>query len=123
MSTARKIFSARVVLPANTPSSLYTLMKNSALHWGYETTGLTTPSLDSITGSNAIVTPDANVDVGSDSNVRNTSGGGFYKGVTALGGEPFSLQDFGDAFGVIDPNAIFFYNQSGCNMDVVFTGR
>jgi len=116
MTISRKIFIGRVTLPAITPSSLYQLMRDSPLHWGYETTALTAPSLDSITGSEAGIVPDAPVQVGIDSSVATT-------GITLAAGQNFSLQDFGDAFGVIDPNQIWFYNQSGCGMNVTFTAR
>src|SRR5690348_12676777 len=103
MASSRKIFIARVTLPANTPTSLATLMRNSSLHWGLES-DLSTPSLDSITGSEAGIVPDATVYIGSDNTVSPTTG------IAVTAGTNFSLQDFGPAFGVIDPNAIWFYN-------------
>lgn len=115
MSIARKQFIARVSIPPITASSLYDLMKNSSLHWGYESTALTTPSLDSIIGSECGVIPDAAVLIGSDSSVATT-------GIALAAGENFSLQDFGP-FGVIDPNQIWFYAQSGSGMAVTFTAR
>lgn len=122
MTTSRKFFSATVALPANTATSLMTLMRNSPLHWGLEA-DLTAPSMDSILGSEGGFVPEATVYVGSDANVRGGAiGGGTYKGVTATGGENYSLQDFGPA-GMIDPNQIWFYNQSGTNIDVVFQSR
>jgi len=116
MTTSRKIFIGRVSLPALTASNLYQLMRDSPLHWGYETTALTDVSMDSITGSNAKITPDAAVLVGSDNSVATT-------GRALAAATEFSLSDFGDDFGVIDPNAIWFYNQSGCGMAVTFTAR
>lgn len=117
MTTSRKIFIGRVLLPAITPSSLYQLMRDSPLHWGFETTALTTPSLDSITGSECGVVPDAAVYVGSDSSVSPSTG------IALTPGANFSLQDFGPAFGIIDPNQIWFYSQSGSGMAVTFQAR
>lgn len=123
MTISRKIFSANVTLPANTATSLYTLMKNSALHWGYETTALTEPSMDSILGSEAGIVPSGNVYIGVDSNVRNAAlGGATYKGVLAAGGANYSLQDFGPV-GMIDPNQIWLYAQSGAGIDITFQAR
>ena len=116
MSISRKIFIGRVSLTAITPTSLYDLMKNSALHWGFETTALTTPSFDSIIGSEAAITPDAAVQIGIDNTVATN-------GITVAAGQSFSLKDFGPAFGIIDPNAIWFYSQSGSGMAVTFTAR
>jgi hypothetical protein len=117
MTTSRKIFIGRVSLPAITPSSLFQLMRDSPLHWGFESTALTAPSMDSITGSECGVVPDAAVFIGSDSNVSPSTG------IALAAGANFSLQDFGDKFGVIDPNAIWFYSQSGCGMAVTFQAR
>lgn len=116
MATARKIFIGRVAIPAITASSLYALMRDSALHWGYESTALTTPSLDSIIGSECGVVPDAAVLIGSDSSVATT-------GIALAAGENFSLQDFGSMYGVIDPTAIYFWSQSGSGMAVTFQAR
>lgn len=116
MSTSRKIFLGRVTLPAITPTSLYDLMKQSALHWGYETTALTTPSFDSIIGDEVGVIPDARVFVSSDNTVSPSTG------VSVAAGSNFSLQDFAK-YGLIDPNQIYFYNQNGCQMSVTFHGR
>lgn len=116
MATSRKVFIGRVSLPAITPSSLYDLMKNSALHWGFETTALTTPSFDSIIGDEVGVIPDAQVFVGSDNTVSPTTG------ISVAAGANFSLQDFAK-YGLIDPNQIWFYNQSGAGMAVTFHGR
>lgn len=121
--TSRKIFNAQVTLPANTATSLATLMRDSPLHWGLES-NLTSPSMDSILGSEAGFIPSATVYVGSDSNVRGGAiGGSTYKGVTATGGANYSLQDFGGGNGMIDPNQIFLYNQSGCTVDLTFQAR
>src|SRR5262245_15797529 len=117
MTLSRKIFIGRVTLPPITPTSLLALMTASSLHWGYETTALTELSLDSITGSEAGIVPDATVYVGIDNTVSPTTG------VAVTAGSNFSLQDFGPAFGVIDPNQIYFYNQSGCQMAVTFQAR
>lgn len=116
MSRSRKIFIGRVSVPAITATSLAALMRSSSLLWGLEADG-TTPSLDSITGSNAEIVPDGPVYVGIDSTVNNTNG------VALAGGATFDLQDFGPAFGVIDPNQIWFYAQSGGGMAVTFTAR
>lgn len=119
--TSRKVFSANVNLPPDTATSLRTLMRNSPLHWGLES-DLTTPSMDSILGSEAGIIPSATVYVGSDANVRGGAiGGSTYKGATALGGLNYSLQDFGP--GMIDPNQVWLYNQSGCTIDVTFQAR
>ncbi len=123
MTISRKVFAARVSLPANTATSLATLMKNSALHWGYEDTTLTQPSMDSILGSEAGIVPSAPIYIGSDSNVRNAAlGGNTYQGVLAAGGVNYSLQDFGPV-GMIDPNQVWLYNQSGCVVDITFQAR
>lgn len=122
MTISRKIFNANVTLPANTATSLATLMRNSALHWGLES-DLASPSMDSFLGSEAGIVPSANVYIGSDSNVRSAAiGGSSYRGVLAPGGANYSLQDFGP-MGMIDPNQVWFYNQSGCTMDVTFQAR
>ena len=122
MTLSRKVFSANVTLPAATATSLYTLMKNSALHWGYEDTTLTQPSLDSILGSEMGIVPSADVYVGADANVRNTAGVGTYQGVRAASGANYSLQDFGPV-GMIDPNQIYLYNVAGCTIDLTFQAR
>lgn len=117
MTIARKIFIGRVSIPAITPTSLLTLMTQSSLHWGFESTALTQPSMDSILGSNAGVVPDAAIYAGSDNTVNPTTG------IAVAAGENFSLQDFGSDYGVIDPNQIYFYSQSGSGMVVTFSGR
>lgn len=122
MTISRKTFAANVTLPANEATSLYTLMRDSALHWGFETTALTQPSMDSITGERAQITPAANVYIGSDANVRNTAGVGTYQGALAASGEPFTLQDFA-RYGIVDPNQVFLYSQPGTTLDLVFQGR
>jgi hypothetical protein len=117
MSRARKIFIGRVLVPGLTATSLFSMMQASALLWGYESDG-TTPSLDSIIGSECIVVPDGAVRIGSDST---TAAAGIAKAAAAT----FSLSDYGPDFGIIDPTAIFFYsvNPSGTGMDVTFTAR
>lgn len=123
MTISRKIFSANVTLPANAATSLYTLMKLSPLYWGYESTALTQPSMDSILGSEAGLLPSGDIYIGIDSNVRGAAlGGSTYKGVLASGGENYSLQDFGPR-GMIDPNQIWLYAQSGATVDVTFQAR
>lgn len=117
MTISRKLFVGRVTLPADTPTSLLGLMSASSLHWGYETTALTTPSMDSITGSEAGVVPDAAVYVGSDINVNATTG------VPLAAEENFSLQDFGADYGVIDPNQIWFFSADETDMSVTFQAR
>lgn len=116
MTISRKVFIGRVSVPAITPTSLYTLMKNSPLHWGYETTALTQPSMDSILGSEAGIVPDGPVFIGSDNSVSPATG------VAIAGGQNFSLQDFGPV-GMTDPNQIWFYSQSGAGMAVIFQAR
>ena len=115
-SIARKIFIGRVTVPALTISSLYALMRDSPLHWGFETTALTDPSLDSIIGSEAIVVPDGAVRVSSDPTIGPT-------GILRAAATPLDLKDFGPAFGIIDPTTIYFWSQSGLGMDVMFTAR
>ncbi len=123
MTISRKFFSANVSLPADQATSLYTLMKLSPLHWGYETTALTDPSMDSILGSEAGIVPSGDVYVGSDANVRGGPvGGDTYKGVLIPAGENYSLQDFGPR-GMIDPNQIFVYAQSGATLGLTFQSR
>lgn len=119
---SRKIFSANCTLPPGVATSLATLMKNSLLHWGYETTALTTPNADSFIGSEAGIVPTDNLNVGGDSNVRDANADPLYKGVLVQGGTNFSLQDFGYG-GIIDPNAIFLYRAAGTTVDIVFQGR
>jgi len=117
MSIARKIFMGRVLLPGTTPTSLATLMRDSALHWGLEA-DLTTPSLDSITGSEVIVKPDSAVRYGSDSSV------GVLAGNDLAGGATLSLVDDGAMYGVLDPNQIYFFaTGSAVGMQVIFTAR
>jgi hypothetical protein len=55
--------------------------------------------------------------------VRDANADPFYKGVTVEGGTNFSLQDFGAAFGVIDPSQIYLFRSAGTTVDVVFTAR
>lgn len=112
--TSRKMFVGRVTLPPDAATSLAVMMRDSPLHWGYETTALTTPSMDSIIGSECGIVPDGPVTIGSDSNVRT-------QGIPVAGGANFSLQDFGP--GLIDPNQIYFYSQSGSGMSVTFQAR
>ena len=122
MTISRKIFSGRVTIPPNEATSLNALMRDSPLHWGYETTALTTPSMDSIIGSEFGVVPDGSIWIGSDANVRNTTAGSFYQGVFVPGGQNYSMQDFGP-FGLIDPNQVFIYSISGGGDDVTFQAR
>lgn len=121
-TTSRKIFNGRITIPGNSAVSLYSLMRTSPLHWGYETTALTTPSMDSIIGSEVGITPDGDIWIGSDANVKNTTSGSFYQGVHVAGGTNYSLQDFG-SFGIIDPNQLFIYSISGGGADVTFQAR
>lgn len=122
MTISRKIFSANCTLPPGVATSLADLMKNSILHWGYETSALTTPSMDSILGSEAGIVPAATVNIGSDSNVRDANADPLYKGVTVLVGQNYSLQDFGYG-GLIDPTQIYIYRAAGTTIDVVFQAR
>lgn len=117
MTISRKVFIGRVTIPPITPTSLYALMRDSSLHWGYETTALTQPSMDSILGSEAGIIPDGPVFVGSDNLVSPTTG------AALAAGQNFSLQDFGGGLGMIDPNQIWFYSQSGSGMAVTFQAR
>lgn len=116
MTISRKVFIGRVTVPPITPISLYALMRDSPLHWGYETTALTQPSMDSILGSEASIVPDGPVFVGVDNTVGPTTG------KAVAGGASFNLQDVGPR-GMIDPNQIWFYSQSGGQMAVTFQAR
>ena len=118
MATSRKMFIGRVLVPGLVATSLYAMMRDSALHWGFEDTTLSTPNFDSIIGSECIVVPDGAVRIGSDST---TAAAGIAKAAAAV----FSLSDYGPDFGIIDPNAIYFYSvsPSGTGMDVTFTAR
>lgn len=123
MTISRKFFSANVTLPAATATSLYELMRDSALHWGFEDTTLTAPSMDSITGDAVTLTPAAITYLGSDANVRETAAGGdTYKGTALAAGEPASLQDFA-GFGVVDPNQVYLWNTGGTTLDIIFQAR
>ena len=122
MSLSRKIFNANVTLPPGVATSLADLMKTSLLHWGYETTALTTPSLDSIIGSECGIVPAATINIGSDSNVRDANADPLYKGITVPANQNYSLQDFGYG-GLIDPNQIWLYRTAGTTVDVVFQAR
>lgn len=123
MTISRKLFQGRITIPGDQALSLNTLMAQSPLHWGYESTAQTTPSLDSIIGSEFGIVPDGLIYVGSDANVKNATAGSFYEGIRVNGGANYSLQDFGGGTGLIDPNQIFFYSTSGCGADVVFQAR
>jgi len=125
MTISRKFFSCNVSLPADTATSLLALMQASPLYWTYESTARTTPSMDSILGSEAGLVPSGTVYIGSDSNVRGLggAGGSTYQGVAAIGGQNYSLQDFGSDFGLIDPTQIYLYAQSGATIDVTFQAR
>lgn len=122
MTTSRKIFSGRITIPNNQATSLYAMMRDSPLHWGFESTALTIPSLDSILGSEVGIVPDGDIWIGSDANVKNTTVGNFYQGVHIAGGANYSLQDFGPV-GLIDPNQIFIYSVSGGGADLTFQAR
>jgi hypothetical protein len=113
---SRKIFIGRVTVVGGTPASLYELMRDSPLHWGFETTALTTPSLDSIVGSEVTVIPDGQVRIGSDPTIVATNG------INYAGGATINMQDFG-MFGVIDPTAIYFSSISGTGMGVNFHAK
>jgi hypothetical protein len=91
------------------------LMQGSSLQWGLETDGVT-PSLDSINGAQCWVTPDAGVYAGIDSTVSPSTG------VFWPGGTRRELTDF-SKYGVIDPNAIWFFSQPGTGMAVEFMAR
>jgi len=123
MTISRKIFAESVTLPAITPKSLYELMRDSIQHWGFETTALTTPSMDSIIGTNVELTPNTgDVYMGNDANVRNVNATPLYRGVFLPQGETRTIQDPG-VYGIIDPNQIYLWSQSGSTVDVVFTAR
>lgn len=115
MTTSRKLFIGRVTLPPLVATSLYEMMRDSSLHWGFETTALTTPSLDSILGSECSVIPDAAVYRGIDSTLNSSNG------VLLAAGGTFEVEDF--AGGVVDPTQIYFWNQSGTQMSVIFKAR
>jgi hypothetical protein len=117
MSIARKMFIGRVLIPGGPGVSLLSMMQASALHWGLEA-DLSTPSLDSIIGSECIGVPDGAIRISSDSANAAT-------GIAKAAAATFSLSDYGPDFGIIDPTAIFFYsvNPSGTGMDLTFTAR
>lgn len=123
MSRSRKFFSATVTIPADTPVSLLTLMQAAPIYWGFEDDGVT-PSLDSITGSEASITPAAAIYVGGDSNVRSAAAvSPQYQGVPVIADQNYSLQDFGAAYGIIDPNTIWVYSLAGTTASLVFQAR
>jgi len=122
MTISRKIFNGRITIPGNQATSLNQLMKESALHWGYETTALTQPSMDSILGSEVKIIPDGEIWIGSDANVKNVASGAFYQGVHVAAAGVYSLQDQGPV-GMIDPNQIWIYSVSGGGADVTFQAR
>lgn len=121
MTISRKIFNATVALPADTATSLATLMRDSALHWGLED-DMVSPSMDSILGSEAKITPEATTYLGSDANVRSAASGDNYKGVTLAANAVYNLSDMGPV-GMIDPNQIWLYNQAGTNLAITFQAR
>lgn len=120
MTTSRKLFIGRITVPNNSATSLNTLMASSPLHWGTES-DLTTPSLDSIIGSECFITPDSAVWIGSDANVKNATVGSNYQGVAVAAGVKYSLQDFGP--GLIDPNQIYLYSVNGSGAELTFQAR
>ena len=124
MSRSRKFFSATVAIPANTAISLLGLMQLAPIYWGFEDDGAT-PSLDSIIGSEASITPDGDtVYVGGDENVRGAGAvSPLYTGVPVVDGQNYSLQDFGGGLGLIDPNTIWLYCLAGTDASVVFQSR
>jgi hypothetical protein len=117
MSISRKMFIGRVLVPGGVAINLADLMKNSALHWGLEA-DLTTPSLDSIIGSECIIVPDGAIRISSDSTTAAT-------GVAKAAAGTYALSDYGPDYGIIDPTQIWFWssNGSGTGMDVTFTAR
>jgi hypothetical protein len=120
---SRKFFSATVTLPANTPTSLLSLMQLAPLYWTFESDG-TTLSLDSTTGSEASVTPEGVTYVGDDNLVRGDNAvSPQYRGAPVVANQNYSLQDFGSAYGIIDPNAVWLYSQSGTRVAIVFQAR
>lgn len=121
MSRSRKMFLGRVTVPNNEATSLNTLMGQSALKWGFETDG-TTPSLDSIIGSECFITPDSPIWLGSDANVKNATVGSSYQGIAVGAGVKYSLQDFGP-MGMIDPNQIYLYSVNGTSAELTFQAR
>lgn len=122
MTIARKMFNGRIAIPGDSATSVLSLMTASPLHWGFETTALTAPSLDSIIGSECGIVPDGDVWIGSDASVKNTASGSFYQGVKIPAGTNYSLQDFGP-IGIVDPNQLYLYSVSGCGADLTFTAR
>lgn len=120
MTTSRKNFIGRISVPGNSATSLSSLMTSSPLHWGLES-DLTSPSMDSILGSEVGLIPDSDIWVGSDANVKNATAGSFYQGVLVPAGENYSLQDFGP--GLIDPNQIYLFSVSGGGADLTFQAR
>lgn len=122
MTTSRKMFQGRITIPGNQATSLVALMAASPLHWTLEA-DLTTPSLDSILGSEVGLIPDGVIYVGSDANVKNATADPYYQGIRINGGQNYSLQDFGGGYGMIDPNQIYLYSASGSGADLVFQAR
>jgi len=117
MAISRKMFFGRVLVPGGVATNLLSLMQASALHWGLEA-DLTTPSLDSIIGSECIVVPDGAVRIASDAANAPT-------GIAKAAAATLSLSDYGPDFGIIDPTQIWFWSvgPSGTGMDVTFTAR
>lgn len=95
-------------------------MQTGSLHWGLES-DLTSPSMDSILGSECMITPDSPIWIGSDANVKNATVGSNYQGIAVAAGVKYSLQDFGP--GLIDPNQIYLYSLSGGGADLTFQAR
>lgn len=119
---SRKIFQGPITVPPDAATSLNTLMQQSALKWGFESDG-TTPSMDSILGSNVKIVPDSPIWIGSDSNVRSATVGSFYMGVPVAAGATYSLDDQGGGMGMIDPNQIYLYAINGTHCNLVFQSR
>lgn len=122
MSRSRKLFNSRIQIPGDQAVSLLSVMQTSPLKWTYESDG-STPSMDSILGSEVGLVPDSTIWIGSDANVKNSTVGGFYQGIRVAAALNYSLQDFGGGTGLIDVNQIWLYSVSGTGCDCTFQGR
>lgn len=112
----RKFFSATVVLPATTATSVLTLMADSSADW----CGSSSPH-DSVIGSELGFVADATVYVGHDSSVRDADATPLYKGVGVAANENYSLTDPGMR-GTIDPSHVWLYAAAQTNIELTFQG-
>lgn len=112
----RKFFSATVVLPATTATSVLTLMQNSVAAW----CGTNSPN-DAVVGRQMGFVPDATVYVGHDSSVRDADATPLYKGVSVAASENYSLPAPG-SLGTVDSNHIWLYAPAQTNVKLTFQG-